>query len=204
MKRLRYWLLLSFVLLGVLVAIALKATTVSDSVGMPDTPTAELTGDRLRHPPVRQSYENGAFRLTIEAIDGWETPSAIAQLYEGNVLRWQQSLPHEYGPRFAVVGRQGQVLLLDEYINVASEYAIALYSPKGEQIAQYSFDDISQTLDIPAAQLTRWATSGWWISAAPSSTAVTDQVTVQTGGTALIIDLSTGTLTAGPPSEASL
>lgn len=215
-----HWLLLVGLALCVSVGVVFSMATVTDSVGLstdteaganqPDAEKstveqstveqstaeqrADWQGDRLPHPPVRQNFRNGDFQLVITAVDGWETPGAIASLYKGDRLLWEQPLTHEYGPRFAVVGQQGQVLLLDEYINVASSRAITILNPDGNKIAQYSFEDISGQLAVPAATLTRHAASGWWITAVPSvpPEATTPEVFIPTGGTTLSVNLSTG------------
>ena len=187
----RYWRLFVGGVICLVSVLACHPLSVTDS--LEETGSSSVS-DRIQHPAIEQRFENGDFQLVIRAVDDWDTPRAIAQLYESDSLRWERPLPHGYGPRYAVVGPQGQVLLLDEYINVASDYAIALFSPQGQQIAQYSFDDIQQKAAVPAAKLTRQATSGWWISAPPPSSAPTNQVIISTGGTTLTIHLLTGEL----------
>ncbi len=159
--------------------------------------TASL--DRLTHPPVTQSFTEGSYTLTIEAVDDWRSPTAKATLTKTEAqdedIVWQKELPQQYGPRFSMVSSAGNVVLFDEYINVASPYAIALIDPTGTIIAQYSFDDIQQTLaTVSRADLTRQAASGWWISSKPTLNATGASVLVETGGTTLEIDLATGEL----------
>ena len=155
--------------------------------------TASL--DRLTRPPTRQTFTNGAYQLEITAKDSWRSPSAIGKLYKNGTLLWQKDLPHQYGPRFSLVSPSGQVILFDEYINVASPYAIALVSSTGETTRQYSFDDIKQALpDVAPADFTRQAASGWWISSLPTLDAADNLARVETGGTTLELDLATGEL----------
>lgn len=160
------------------------------------TPVAKsVAADRLALPPERQSTSNGAYRLEIVGETGWLPPTPTATLYNDNALLWQKQLPHQYGPRFALVGAGGQVVLLDEYINVASSYAIALIDPTGKEIITYSFDDIQTFLqDISRAELTRQAASGWWISNQPQLDETAQNALVETGGTTLQINLTTGEL----------
>lgn len=172
--------------------------------------------DKIAHPPIQQIIESGAngtsgeneqYRLEIMAQDGWRSPVAISQLSEGDRLLWRQVLPHQYGPRFSLVSPNGYVVLFDEYINVASPYAIALIHPNGTTIAQYSFDDIQATLHVARADITRQAASGWWISAPPTLNESFNEsfnksfndsnlvARVETGGMLLELDLTTGELT---------
>ncbi|MEL6259606.1 MAG: hypothetical protein AAFR12_00935 [Cyanobacteria bacterium J06626_6] len=159
---------------------------------------APSSPDRLTHPPLRQTVANQGYQFVVSAADGWETPAATGTLYESGTPLWEVELAHQYGPRFAIVSSTGQVLLIDEFINVASSRAIALYSVQGELMAQHSFDDIQQTLDLPRARLTQKATSGWWVSAPPALNEAGDIGLVQTGGTTLSIDLLTGHLSHRP------
>lgn len=169
----------------------------------PDSPAAMQTAsaDELTYPPRRQTFITGAYQFVVATTDQWQTPMATGTLYEGDRLLWQSNLPHEYGPRFVLVSPVGQVLLVDEFINVASPYALTLLDPAGSVIAQHSFDDIQRTLDVSSAALTRQATSGWWISAPPTlgstDTAAAGSgaiALIPTGGTTLTVNLTTGEL----------
>lgn len=167
------------------VAVETTSETVSE--------TASL--DSLTWPPMRQTFTNGAYQLEIAAKDSWRSPSAIGKLYKNGTLLWQKDLPHQYGPRFSLVSPSGQVILFDEYINVASPYAIALINPTGETTRQYSFDDIKQALpDVAPADFTQQAASGWWISSLPTLEAAGNLASVETGGTTLELNLATGEL----------
>lgn len=153
-----------------------------------------VTSDRLGHPPVRRTFTYGPYQFAVTAEDGWETPLATSRLYEGSTLLWQKDLPHQYGPRYALISPQGQVLLVDEFINVASPHALTLIDSDGRVVVQKSFDDIQRALDVSRADLTRQAVSGWWISAPPALSAAGDRASISAGGTALEVDLSTGRL----------
>ncbi|MEO0769131.1 MAG: hypothetical protein AAFY72_06800 [Cyanobacteria bacterium J06649_4] len=158
----------------------------------------QADADQLTHPPQQQTFSAQPYRLTITAANSWQTPSAIATLYEGNIRRWQKTLPHQYGPRFAVVSTSGHVLLVDEFINVASPYTLTVFAPTGELIAQHSFADIKQTLNLNAIDLTRQATSGWWVSSPPQLNTREDHVRIEAGGSTLEVSLLTGAI-APPP-----
>lgn len=159
------------------------------------------SADQLAYPPRRQTFTTGPYRFVITATNQWQTPTATGTLYKAGSRLWQSNLPHEYGPRFALVSPSGQVLLLDEFINVASPYALTLFDPAGTAIAQHSFEDVKRALGVSSADLTRQATSGWWISAPPTLQAADDspesgqRALIQTGGTTLEVDLVTGALT---------
>ena len=160
-----------------------------------------LGGDRLTHPPIRQTFTTGNYRLVISTEDNWKTPLAQAKLFNGDKVLWEKALPHQYGPKFVLIGTQGNVLLLDEFINVASPHAITLIDTKGQAIAQHSFKDIQTTLNLSTADLTEQATTGWWISAPPTLTELGNCAIILTGGTTLTIDLETGTI--GPLTRSS-
>ena len=150
------------------------------------------SGDRLAHPPVRQTFADDPYQLVIFAEDSWETPLARAVFSQDNDILWEKALPHQYGPKFVSISAQGYVLLLDEFINVASPHAITLIDINGDVVAQHSFKDIEQTLQVSAADLTKQATTGWWITAPPVLNPSGDRATVAAGGTLLNISLTTG------------
>lgn len=157
-------------------------------------------GDRLAHPPIRQTFTSGTYRLVISTEDNWKTPLTQTKLFKGNTVLWEKALPHQYGPKFVLMGTQGNVLLLDEFINVASPHAITLIDTKGHAIAQHSFKAIQTTLNLSTTDLTKQATTGWWISAAPTLNQLENCATVLTGGTTLSIDLETGAIEPHDPS----
>jgi len=179
----------------------------TDSKETPQAESSELPAtDSIVHPPLRQIFTAGDYQLAIASADRWETSAAIAQLYKNGTLRWQKPLPQHYGPRFTLLSPEGRVLFIDEYINVASPYALMLLDTTGKAIACYSFEDIQNTLDVSAADLTRQAVSGWWVADAPqlsNSSASGDQASgdqtvawVGAGNRRVVIDLKTGELTA--------
>jgi hypothetical protein len=161
-------------------------------------PEVTMATDSIRQPPVRQTIEAAPYQFNVVASDRWQTPMAKGEFYEGDHLLWQQDLPHQYGPRYSLIGQQGQVLLIDEYINVASPYALTVIAPDGQVTAQYSFDDIQSTLAVPRADIVRQAASGWWVSAPPTLSADGQTALIATGGTRLQVDLATGRISASP------
>lgn len=164
----------------------------STVVGVEADSTA--SGDRMAHPPIRQTFVAEPYQLVIYAEDSWDSPLADAVLSQGDDILWEQDLPHQYGPKFVLISPQGNVLLLDEFINVASPHALTLINTSGTVVAQHGFKDIEQTLQVSAADLTKQATTGWWISAPPVLSEGGDHAIVAAGGTQLEINLTTGEL----------
>jgi len=163
----------------------------------------ETVSDGITHPLESQAFVGGDYRLVISTADEWQTPTATARLYKEGEQLWQKTLPHQYGPKFALVSPTGQTLLLDEYINVASDYAIALINTDGQTTATYSFNDIHRTLQsadstITRADIAEKAKFGWWITARPTMIKAGTHAHVETGGTVIQIDLERGTLTPSP------
>ena len=159
--------------------------------------------DRLAHPDKTQTFTNGGYQLTLNATDDWESPTVSAKLYENGTLRWQQTLPHQYGPRFVQLSSAGQTILFDEYINVASDYAITLVDTDGGVMVTYSFDDILRLLqsanpDLTRADITAQATAGWWISGAPDIDGAETYAYIPTSGDVLWLDLMSGELQLSP------
>ena len=172
-----------------------------------DTTNENAAGDRIAHPPVRQTFttasdQGDAYRLVISAEDKWKSPIAKAKLFLGETVLWDESLPHQYGPRFVLIGANGNVLLLDEFINVASPHAITLINKKGQTIARYGFKDIQSALNLSTDELTKQATAGWWISAAPLLVDAGNCAAVSTGNKLLEINLITGVI--GPRNPSTL
>ncbi|MEL6815106.1 MAG: hypothetical protein AAFP03_09880 [Cyanobacteria bacterium J06598_3] len=194
--------LLTLTALAGLVAFWPESASVSQEPIVTETPVAEravitpvtTAGDRMSHPPIRQTFTAGPYQLVVEAENQWETPVATSEFYQGGTLLWEKDLPHQYGPRFSLVSAQGQVLLLDEFINVASPHALTLLNVEGETLIQKSFEDIQAALGVTPAELTAQATSGWWISSPPAIAPGGETALVQTGGTTLEINLNTGEL----------
>jgi len=194
--------LITLTALAGLLAFWPKSASVSQAPTVTPVPVAEravvtpvsTASDRLSHPPIRQTFSAGPYQLVVNAENRWETPVATSEFYDGGTLLWKKDLPHQYGPRFSLVSAQGHVLLLDEFINVASPHALTLLNVEGETLIQKSFADIQAALEVTPAELTAQATSGWWISAPPEISPDGKTALVQTGGTTLEINLNTGEL----------
>lgn len=189
--------MIKFILIRLAIFLSLSSLTIAllAVARAPSPAPPVLATDKITLPAEHQSFETGTYRLEIMSEPEWRSPRPTATLYNGDTRLWEKEIPHQYGPRFSLVTSEGQVVLFDEYINVASPYAIALIHTTGETTSTYSFDDIQEFLqDVSRADLTRQATSGWWISSPPQLDEAEQNALVQTGGTTLQIDLSTGEL----------
>lgn len=141
---------------------------------------------------------DGRFVFNVQTLDAWQSRQARGQLVEntprGPRVVWEQVLPHEYGPRYFVVGDQGQVVLFDESINVKSRYAVMLVDHKTGLSVVHDFDAVARTLGLPAASIVERAKSGWWLAGVPSIDSAGRHARVPAGGRCLRVDLATGRL----------
>lgn len=155
--------------------------------------------DGIDLPPLERRFASasGGFILTLTAVDGWRTPRAAATLKNasGSVL-WKRELPHHHGPRRALVTGGGQTLLVDEWINVVSGYALTLIAPDGATIAQYSAEQIIHVLGVPRGAITANARFGPWISDGPSLSNNARSALFKAGGRSLVLRLEDGRLSA--------
>lgn len=161
--------------------------------------------DYVAFPPahVRHQSPDGHHLLTLDAIDDWRSRRASASLYrqDGDSVRllWQQVLPHEFGPRYSLVGDGGQVVLIDESINVASRRAVMVIDRHGTVVAVHGFDAVLATLGVPAAVLAQAASSGsLWVAAAPILDPAAACVRVPAADRWLGIELDSGRLHSLP------
>ena len=123
-----------FLTLAALPAAAIVAGHAADAMNMPDA---------ISRPPATRIFVSpaGHYKLTIENRDNWQTQETVADLkeIEGDAARtaWQQTLPHRMGPRAALVTDNGEVVLIDEWINSPSPYALSEIDVRGTTIARY-------------------------------------------------------------------
>jgi hypothetical protein len=161
--------------------------------------------DLVPFPPVFRTgtSPDGRYVFEVRSADGWKTRGAVGRLLKntGHGARtvWEKDLPQEYGPRYFLVGNQGQVILFDESINVKSRYAIVLIrQPKNLDVI-HDFDAVRQALNLSAATITGSAKSGWWLQGAPTLNAAGTQALAPTGDKFLEVDLNTGRLSVWNP-----
>jgi hypothetical protein len=145
--------------------------------------------DRIDVPPIERQFRSlsGGFVLTVNAVDAWKTPFARATLRNAaGAVQWEKQLPHHHGPRRALVTAGGRVLLVDEWINVASKYALTLIARDGTTVAAYSAEQA----------ITSHARFGPWRAAGPNLSADGRSADFSAGGKRLSLRLSDGRLTA--------
>ncbi|MBW4482483.1 MAG: hypothetical protein KME14_08065 [Tildeniella torsiva UHER 1998/13D] len=205
------WLTIFCTLFGVLITVSfltdywgqISASKIlhSDSTAQPMLNVKQVsTADRISLPPVRGEFSspNQRYVLVLSTPDDWQSKHAIAELFEQEGtqrnLLWSRSLAHEYGPRYAIVGSQGNVLLLDEWINVKSRFAVVVLSRENQPLAQYDLDTIQEVLAVPMSEVVQRATRGWWITSPPTLNSSGDQAFIETAGKHLVVDLQTGSL----------
>ncbi|MFL5280863.1 MAG: hypothetical protein ACJ8AW_07650 [Rhodopila sp.] len=122
-----------------------------------------LERDRIDRPPVRRVFASasGRFVLSLTAVDDWRSPVVEAALQEvhddGRARRWQRRLPHELGPRSVVVGDDGAVLLVDEWINVLPCHALMVIAADGRILADDSREQVLSRLAVPRATVSAQA-----------------------------------------------
>ena len=148
---------------------------------------------------------DGHFVFSVQTLDAWQSRYARGRLVEnapgGPRVVWEQVLPQEYGPRYFLVGNQGQIVLFDESINVNSRYAVVLINYKTSQSVVHDFAAVARTLELPAATIVERAKSGWWLAGAPSIAADGTHARAPAGSGFLLVDLSTGRLSLSEPAK---
>lgn len=156
--------------------------------------SAAPVSDERTVPALQRNFRSasGAFVLRVEAVDGWKTHRAHATLSSGGAIRWSRDLPHQFGPKTAVVTDRGAVLLVDEWINSIPAHGLTLIAPDGRTIADHGGETIFKVLGSPRAAISAQARVGTWRSAEPAIRA--DQVAIAAAGRTLLISLKDGTL----------
>ncbi|WP_017300838.1 hypothetical protein [Nodosilinea nodulosa] len=157
-----------------------------------------LGQDTIAYPPELRHLVSAAGNYHLILTLGQDASGArrtTASLFEATGDRcqqvWSHTLPHSYGPRLALVNDAGTVVLLDEWINVASPYAIMVMGPEGEVAAQHSFDDIVEITGQSRAEVVEQAAQGFWLAGNPEIDHDGFQIIVPTAGGRLTIDLLT-------------
>ncbi|MEP0949465.1 hypothetical protein NC992_21470 [Leptolyngbya subtilissima DQ-A4] len=158
-----------------------------------------LGQDSIPHPPLlrHETSPAGNYHLILMlGKDEAGTQRTTASLFEtlGDRCQqvWSHTLPHSYGPRLALVNDAGTVVLLDEWINVASPRAIVMMGLDGEVMAQHSFDDIVEVTGQSRAAVVDQAAQGFWLSGSPEMDLTGDRMTIPAAGGQLSLDLATG------------
>ena len=162
--------------------------------------SAAISADARVLPPVRRDFRSlsDKFDLTLTSADNWNTPQATAELAEikGAERRvvWRRTLPHELGPRLAMVTDGGAVILFDEWINVPSRHALMLIDSGSRTLADYSIDQLISALGVPRAGIAANAKLGVWLSGQPTLSGDGATVRLRAGGRDLQLNLADGHL----------
>jgi hypothetical protein len=159
----------------------------------------QIDSDRIELPAstVKFLSPNGSYQFFVTTADNWASKTGQGKLIKSTVKKykvvWKGALPQEYGPRYVLVGLRGEVLMLDEWINVKSKYAITIVNPDLDRVVHYNFDEIQQVLQVPASVMVKQASQGsWWISAPPRLDKSGLIAYVNTAGKVLQINLVEG------------
>ena len=187
--------LLLLLAVWLLPVVGVSGTVRADEVRRPAVDARQL-------PPATREFlsPSGQFALVLASADHWKTHYAEATLAAVNGVRrqplWQQTLPHEKGPRRVLVMDSGAVLLLDEWINVPSRHAFMLISPEGKTLAHYSIDELIAKLGVSRRTIADNGKLGIWLSSTPVVKPDGMTVEFRAGGRGLLLELSDGRLSA--------
>jgi hypothetical protein len=157
-----------------------------------------VDNDRIALPPTLEEVTSpsGQYVFAISTPDNWKTTKSVGELFEivdgARRLLWSRSLPHGFRPRYALMGNQGNVLLLDEWINIKSDYAVMVIDRDNQLIAQHDFDAVQTVLGVPGSEIVTVARYGFWIGAPPLVDPSGKSAEVVAGGKTLAIRLADG------------
>ena len=152
-------------------------------------------------PPTREVVSpNGQFSFVISSPAVGKTKDlSTGQLFRGTSrarkLVWEKKLPQEQGPRYALVGNQGEVALFDEWNNVKSRYAVVLINVHRNFERSHDFDAVATVLGEPVARIVEQARVGWWLQGPPTVDDSGASAYAMAAGKCLAIDLNTGNMT---------
>ncbi len=163
---------------------------------------ATVVSDSIDLPPVRREFwsPDRQFLLVVESADDWRTLYPRASLLDARSAQrpplWSRLLQQQFGPRAALVSAQGQVLLVDEWINVTSRWALMLLDARDRVVASYDHDAVVAALGVPAERVMQQARMGPWLAAAPVLAADGRSARIPAGGRTLVVSMATGQLTS--------
>ncbi|MCC2615693.1 hypothetical protein LJ739_05515 [Aestuariibacter halophilus] len=151
--------------------------------------------------PVREYVSpSGQYRLVIRRN---ETRASISvfNYQDGVNVSWSSEIAHRFGPRFAFVSDNGQVILVDEWLNRFTDHAVTVFDSSGKVIASYSTDDIAQTLSATRQHVHKTATIGAWIQSQPVFDQSAHAVLFKCADKPLLVDVATGLLSVVTEAE---
>jgi hypothetical protein len=162
--------------------------------------------DSITLPPASRVVEskNGTFRFRIYTTDNWRTPFprgslSVGSTSSGQRVVWQGKLPHHYGPRFTLVTKVGDVILLDGWLNIKPVYAVTILNPNMGSLVSFSYEDVVRTLRVLPSVLAEKARFGsWWMTSKPSLNASENLALIAAGDKMLIVDIRQAKIYAKP------
>lgn len=160
--------------------------------------------DRLDIPPQTRSFvsPSGRYRLDLELVGPkppWRVDARLLAVEPGGAVGtrtlWQQRLPHDGGPRLALVSDRGIVVLLDDWIRIPSPRAIMVLTGSGQVLANHSIEQVIDRVQRPPREVTEAARFGNWLSEEARLAQPAGPVLLRCAGRSLSLDLDTGRLT---------
>lgn len=145
---------------------------------------------------------NAKYVFEVFTVDSWKSQTPSGRFIElgcgQEKVVWTGGLPHEYGPRFVIVGNNAKVLLVDEWINVKSRYALTIFDPYSVSMRHYHFDHLQKILKVPVARIVEQAKTGWWVTKPPRAGPCGVIVRIETAGKILEVNLKTSDIDVAP------
>jgi hypothetical protein len=151
-------------------------------------------------PPAREEFPapDKTYVFEVSTPDAWASRKSVGRLFQvaGGTRRllWSRPLPHEWRPRYVMVGVRGNVLLIDEWANITSRYAVMVVDRENRLVAQHDFDAVTKVLGVPAAQVARMARHGVWIVTPPVWENPGLSVVIEAAGKVMRVNLADGAL----------
>ena len=158
--------------------------------------------DRIDVPPAQRTFlsaDGEKYHLVIDTVA--HQAEAVLQLRTSSPepqILWTKTLPHRFGPRSVIVGARGNVLLLDEWMKVAGDYAVMFIDVSGEVMVSHSFHDIVAATGGNHAAILRESGLSAWMAGPPALSDDGRFVFVPTGDTHMRISLDDGSLREEP------
>jgi hypothetical protein len=160
--------------------------------------------DSIDLPPARREFwaRGRKYLLVIENTDHWRTLYPSASLFDTSSSTprrlWTRVLTQQFGPRTAATSAQGQVLLVDEWINVTSRQAVQVIDLHNRIVATHDHAAVVAALGASAEAVVRAARSGTWLTAGPELSDDGRVARLAAGGRTLVVSLADGRLASEP------
>jgi len=161
-----------------------------------------MAADPVAKAPEHERFASpsGRFRLEIRLRPGAgpHAASSTASLFDvsssTSTPLWSRELAHRPRPRFAVVGDRGEVLLVDEWLNLRSELTLMLIDRANRVLAVHDLEAVRSTLGVPLRALPAHARHGTWLQAPPALSADGKSVELSAAHRVLVVQLQDGSL----------